>query len=315
MAGQPDVYEFGPFLVDILKRELHNAGEPVEVGKLVFNLLAFLVTNYRQAISNQEASASLWPNQEHTDQKLKDLFGRLCTTLDDEDRAHPKYLSRVKGYLRWVTEVTERPRTSGVQSRQTKVLYVKVVHLRQKGRDQPAYSVCPHPEKARVEVFDEAMYYSLHMFADEQKSWEWSIVSTGDSPVTHITHPWQPDPEYFDPELAHIPSAHINPRCSQRSSTFLTITTMYNGLQKGHEEAYAKVETDAQSVRVVVDFASLADPKPMFDMRPVGVLESFRPGSERQIDVDEPYPLVFTACADDLKKGQILKIRWSTAWR
>jgi hypothetical protein len=164
-------------------------------------------------------------------------------------------------------------------------------------------------------VFDEAVYYSLHMFSQKQNGWEWSIVSTGDSPVTYISHPWQETPEYFDPHLADIRSGHLTPRCTQSSSTYLTVTTMYNGLQKGHEEVYGKVEVDARYLRVIVDFASLPDPPPVFARRPYALLETPRAASQTPVDIREPYPLVFTAFANELQRGQILKIRWSMAWR
>lgn len=322
MASDPDrSYVFGPFRIDVAKRELYGSGGPVKLGRLVFDLLAILITNHQRAVSNAEISAQLWPHQQEvTDQNLKDLFRRLCKALDDDDPAHRKYLTRGDGHFRCtavVEEVLHPPvrQASAIRAIQTKILYVKVLHLRQKGRDKPAYSARAQSNKNPIDVYDEALYYSLHIFPEKQTSWEWSIVTSGDAAVTQITHPWQDVPEYLDPYLADMRSPHLNPKSSGSSATYLTVTTMYNGLQKGQEQIYAKIETDAEYVRLVVDFASLADPKPVFKIRPVGTVESVRPPSARQVEVHEPYPLVFTASSRDMRPGHILKIKWSVVWQ
>jgi hypothetical protein len=293
-----------------LLREVHRGSERISLGRLAFDFLSLLIEH--RVLSNADASARLWPGDDNTDQKLKDLFRRLYTALGDVDRENPQYFRREAGYIRLIESALESRQTPSATA-QSKVLYVKLIHMRRKGHDTPAYVAQSTHGKRGFDVYDEALYYSLHMFEEQQPFWEWNIVSTGESPVTHITHPWQDKPDYFDPQLAMIPSPHITPRCSESSATYLTVTTMYNGLQPGHEEVYAKVEVDASYVRLIVDFASLPDPKPTFARRPTGVLASFHPPTETAVEVQESYPFIFTARSRDLKKGQILKIRWTLA--
>ena len=90
---------------------------------------------------------------------------------------------------------------------------------------------------------------------------------------------------------------------------------MYNGLQAGQEQVYAKIETETKYVRLVVDFSSISDPKPTFRTRPAGTVEGPNKRVERQVPVEEPYPNVFTTFATDIKVGQILKIEWAVVRR
>lgn len=132
--------------------------------------------------------------------------------------------------------------------------------------------------------------------------------------MSHVTHPWQDTPNFFDPFLDQMTSRHIIPRSDESSQMYLTVTTMFNGLQQGHEDVYSKVEADAAYVRMVVDFTSLADPLPRFRLDPTALIETASPRRRGRATVTEPYPRVFTACARNMKPGQILRIKWELDW-
>lgn len=61
-ASQRQRYSFGPFLLDLARRELSNAGCPIRLTAKVFDLLAILVTHRDRALSRTELQARLWPD-------------------------------------------------------------------------------------------------------------------------------------------------------------------------------------------------------------------------------------------------------------
>lgn len=61
-ASHGQRYSFGPFLLDLARRELSNAGRPVRITAKVFDLLAILVTHRDRALSRTELQTRLWPD-------------------------------------------------------------------------------------------------------------------------------------------------------------------------------------------------------------------------------------------------------------
>lgn len=315
-------YEFEPFSLDVERLLLYKHGEVVQIGPKALRVLIFLVKNFRRALTKEELFREFWPEHGNHDGNLKAVINQLRKALDDSDPLNPRFIDRrTKGVIRFVgdvrvriTQETEQPTCAPIT--QKKILWAKILHLRQKGVDEPAYRV--NRGRTSFEVYDELMFYSLHLISEELPGWEWSIVSSGDPLITHITHPWQTEPSYFDPLLATAPSSHITPRCTQPSNVYLTVTNMYNALQEGNEDAYAKVEIDVEYLRFVVDFASLPEPRPTFKRKPYCVLQTPRPGGgfdEEQVELVESYPGIFTVARTDLKNGQILRVLWNINWK
>jgi DNA-binding winged helix-turn-helix (wHTH) protein len=305
------LYEFGSFALDMAKLQLLKSGEPVKIEPLALRLLHFLIENRDHAVPKQDIFKHFWPEHGDHDGKLKAVINQLRIALGSAE-----YIDRsTRGFIRFIGDVHEpTPKQRQGTATQKKVLWAKILHLRQKGVDAPAYRFSRG--SSVTDVFDEIMFFSLHLASTELPQWEWSIVSSGDPPMTHITHPWQPEPSYFDPHLVGVLSTHITPRCTQPSQMFLTVTSMYNGLQKGNEEVYAKIEIDAEYLRFVVDFASLPDPKPRFKIGPHAILQTPR-GAEFDdtiMDLEETYPGIYTVVGTGLKRGQLLKVVWELDW-
>jgi len=56
----PAVSTFGTVTVDLDRRQVTRAGEPVELTRLEFDLLAFLVSNPNRVVSREELLQSVW---------------------------------------------------------------------------------------------------------------------------------------------------------------------------------------------------------------------------------------------------------------
>lgn len=60
---EENVYRFGVFEVDILRREISRAGEPVPLKSKAFDLLRVLLENRGRVVTKDELLESVWPDQ------------------------------------------------------------------------------------------------------------------------------------------------------------------------------------------------------------------------------------------------------------
>ena len=63
MAGaNSDVYEFGPFRLDVRRRLFTHGEQVVPLAPKTFDLLLLMLQNPGRAFSKQELLAALWPD-------------------------------------------------------------------------------------------------------------------------------------------------------------------------------------------------------------------------------------------------------------
>ena len=60
--GSSDLYEFGPFRLDVRRRTLAREEQAIALAPKTFELLVLMVRNSGRALSKQELMAALWPD-------------------------------------------------------------------------------------------------------------------------------------------------------------------------------------------------------------------------------------------------------------
>lgn len=112
-APDNEVYEFGPFSLDLAERELLRAGESLILPAKVFDLLKLLVEQSGQTLEKDQLLEQLWPDTFVEENSLTQLVFQLRKTLG-ESAAKQQYVETVprRGY-RFVADVRRVQRSAG----------------------------------------------------------------------------------------------------------------------------------------------------------------------------------------------------------
>jgi TolB-like protein/DNA-binding winged helix-turn-helix (wHTH) protein/Tfp pilus assembly protein PilF len=101
------VYEFGPFRLDPLKRRLWRDGEPVRLTPKAFDLLLVLVEDAGRTIEKDELLEKVWPGIAVEDNNLNQNITTLRKSLGDS-RKESQYIVTIPGLgYRFVADVTK----------------------------------------------------------------------------------------------------------------------------------------------------------------------------------------------------------------
>ena len=87
----PEVYHFGPFVLDAARRRLEREGAEVALQPKVFSTLLYLLRHPRRVVPKEELLAALWPDTFVTENVLARSIKELRRALGD-DAHHPSYL-------------------------------------------------------------------------------------------------------------------------------------------------------------------------------------------------------------------------------
>ena len=193
-----------------------------------------------------------------------------------------------------------------------KILYVKVLHLRRRKDGSPGIykrrlAEVGNPE---IDVSDEALYFSLHIFSKPRKMFRWAVRSSGKADP-QIIHPWTEQILYPD-QKERLLANFLNPTCRESSSVYLAVSHFYNGLQPGEEELILRVEEDIDYARLIADFSSVANPRPVFLAHPKAYLTTTQ--GEFTLGIAEIKPMIFSAFQNGIKEGQALRITYRLDW-
>jgi DNA-binding winged helix-turn-helix (wHTH) protein/tetratricopeptide (TPR) repeat protein len=93
------VYEFGPYRVDVALSRLERAGEPITITPKTFDLLVLLARNQHRIVSKAELMETLWPNTFVEEGNLTQHIYTLRKALGDRPDGAP-YVETVprRGY-------------------------------------------------------------------------------------------------------------------------------------------------------------------------------------------------------------------------
>ncbi|HWP42335.1 MAG TPA: AAA family ATPase, partial [Blastocatellia bacterium] len=106
-GGEKQLYEFGPFRLDVSERLLVRDGAVVPVTSRVFDLLLLLIRNRGRALSKEELMSKLWPDTAVEYNNLTVNMSALRKALGDNSSS-PLYIETVprRGY-RFVASLKE----------------------------------------------------------------------------------------------------------------------------------------------------------------------------------------------------------------
>jgi DNA-binding winged helix-turn-helix (wHTH) protein/TolB-like protein len=107
-AGPGRVYEFGAFRLDVARRELTRAGEPVELQPRVFDLLVYLVEHRDAAVSKQQLQDAIWSGVVVTEASLTRAVMKLRQAVGD-DAGSQSMIKTLHGHgYRFVAPIEDR---------------------------------------------------------------------------------------------------------------------------------------------------------------------------------------------------------------
>ena len=88
---------FDDFDLDVERRLLTRAGEPVPLTRKAFDLLALLVAERPRALSKQQVRDRVWPLTVVSESTVNSLLAELRSALGDDAR-EPRYIRTVHGF-------------------------------------------------------------------------------------------------------------------------------------------------------------------------------------------------------------------------
>src|SRR5256885_6815046 len=89
-------YLFGDYVLDTQRAELHGAGEPVQLRRKAFQVLAYLLAHRERVVPKQELLEYLWPDPFVGDEALTSCVRTLRQVLGERGRT-PRFLRTVHG--------------------------------------------------------------------------------------------------------------------------------------------------------------------------------------------------------------------------
>lgn len=90
-------FDDGHLQIDLNRREVQLNGEPVQLARKEFALLALLLQHAGRVVTQPQILRELWgPDHEHDTQYLRVLVGKLRNKLGD-DATSPKYIATEQG--------------------------------------------------------------------------------------------------------------------------------------------------------------------------------------------------------------------------
>jgi eukaryotic-like serine/threonine-protein kinase len=105
------MYEFGPFRVDVVRRQLLKEGNVVPLTAKVFDTLLVLVRNHDRPVMKEELIHAVWPGSFVSDDSLVQNISALRRALGD-DSSQPRYIATLarRGY-RFIAPTTAHTET------------------------------------------------------------------------------------------------------------------------------------------------------------------------------------------------------------
>src|SRR6266567_2905855 len=110
MSGQEkQLYEFGPFRLDPVKRRLLREGEPVSLTPKAFETLLVLVQQSGKTVEKDDLMRRVWPDSVVEENNLNQNITALRKCLGDSRQAS-QYIATIPGLgYRFVAEVKTSP--------------------------------------------------------------------------------------------------------------------------------------------------------------------------------------------------------------
>ena len=194
--------------------------------------------------------------------------------------------------------------------RYKKLLYVKVNHLREKTADAPPVYRRKVERLAEdvqtVDVYDEAVYFTLELFPSKKKLERRTDQSSG-VVDPRIIIPLKYPLEFGDKYAARAPNT-AQMEVDAESDTLLTISHFENGLQSNEQDFASRVEEDAEYARMIVDFSSIPDAQTVVLPGSAWVR---REGKDQEAEIVTLGGSMYMVSCEDAKAGDYLGMRFT----
>lgn len=206
--------------------------------------------------------------------------------------------------------VNEIAAPQGPLRRYRKLLYVKVTYLRERITGAPPV-YCRNVERLAedvrmVDVYDEAVYYTLELFPAKKKPERRTDQSSGAvDPRMIIPLKY---PLVFGDKYAARAVNTAQMELDGETDTLLTISHFENGLQGNEQEFATRVEEDAEYARMIVDFSSIPDASRL--VLP-GAAWVRRQGRDEAVQVVTLGESVYMVSCEDAKAGDYLGMNFA----
>ena len=250
-----------------------------------------------------EQPATLNADQTAQRQKVLD-FQNQHKEIFSKSYSRPKdFADKLEKHLGELVDELAVP--AGPQRRYQKLLYVKVTYLRAKAADAaPVYrrKVERLDDDCRmVDVYDEAVYYTLELFPSRKKVDRRTDQSSGvvdPRMMIPLQYPLTSG-DKFAGRAANTAQMDV----TGETDTLLTVSHFVNGLQGTEQEFASRVEEDAEYARMIVDFSSIPDADKLVQQRSAWVR---RDGKDQAATADSLGQSIYLVSCESAKAGDYL---------
>src|SRR5215831_2612228 len=100
-------FRFGDFMLDVARRELRHADEPIGIEPQVFDLLAYLIQNRDRVVSKDDIMAAVWNGRIVSESALTTRINAARSAIGDSGDAQRLIKTLPRKGLRFVGVVRE----------------------------------------------------------------------------------------------------------------------------------------------------------------------------------------------------------------
>jgi hypothetical protein len=196
-----------------------------------------------------------------------------------------------------------------------KLLYIKVTHLTQQNPTaNPVYTRTLDRLEAserQVNVYDEALYYTLELFP-AKRPLEARTDSSSGAVDARMVIPWQ-DIVRFQQDTTATIAKMAQMDVNNDTDTLLTISHFENGLQGDHQDFKSFVAEDCEEIRLAVDFSSIPGAQNFVTLKNA-FLDRKADNKSQAIGGAAITPTLFAASTKEGKKGDVLRLAINIDW-
>ena len=194
--------------------------------------------------------------------------------------------------------------------RYRKVLYIKVLCLSdRRSAATPFYQrTVPRMDGAaqQVPVFDEAVYYTLKLFPDDRPVSREQDHSTG-IVDPRVVIPWDINSDQNRDTLGATPQL-AQMETSTPTDTMLSVSHFLNGMQSRDQKFCTYADEDTESLRLVVDFSSVAHAVDFIKVKPAHLWVKNQVVQTDNVSYEDCGRGIYMAHCRDAQQGSTLRM-------
>lgn len=267
-----------------------------------------ILVYYCERPSNLSSDEDIEQKRSVNQFKKAHAFDVLAATFNKTDEFETKLESHLDAV---VDDIAAVPMGRGYR----KVLYIKVTYLSNKKAPGAVPFYVREVDRLvgdnrEVPVFDEAVYYTLEMFAGAKRPEPRKDRTSGVLDPRMVV-PLKNPLTFSDHEESQIPQTvqmEVNDECD----TLLTVSHFVNGLQGDGQYLASRVAEDAEYLRLIADFSSIPDAKNI--VVPGKAFVKLESGPLQDATVVSFGESIFLISCENVRKGDLVQFNLSFKW-